>query len=334
MAHLTDLPPEVRLKIYNLLLDDPIRDGLRITMTFDPLDDNKITWGRARCAQTEKPHKQGHSADPCCVDVPPFTLHHLDFTDLWSLARISKQFYLEATPTIYNNADLTYSVGELPSAAKPLKVAPASNPLRRFLERHSPVTRAMFRTLVIRDNPIAMSPRAMKLLVDIVNSHLPNLRVFGYQISTDVSKSFIENFRDSCRSIFRMPRTMQPLAQLKHTTRTFLELPIPAELESVNLKMYQTIAGVRNLLCGYAMDTVTHKVQGRHASRRYHEIALEFGVYLYITSALRSESARKKEVGKVAACMEEMAKGLVDLHMLANCQYVHRSIQKLARTIK
>jgi hypothetical protein len=36
MARLSDVPPEVRLKTYRLLLVDPIREGQRITFTIDP----------------------------------------------------------------------------------------------------------------------------------------------------------------------------------------------------------------------------------------------------------------------------------------------------------
>ncbi|KAH0044786.1 SGT1-domain-containing protein, partial [Aureobasidium melanogenum] len=181
MARLIDLPPEVRLKIYRLLLADPIRDGLRVILTFDLLD-NKTTWGRTRCAQTEQPHREGHSAEPCCVDVSPSILHHLDFTDLWSLARASKMVYVEATQITYNNADLVYSLGDLISRVSTPGHIAAFVPFNCYFEQYSPTKMAMLHSLVIQDKFETMSARDMKSVVDIVNSCLPNLRVFGYYI--------------------------------------------------------------------------------------------------------------------------------------------------------
>lgn len=331
MTRLTDLPPEIRLNIYQLLLVDPIRDGLRITLTFDPLDNDKRTWSRARCAQTEQPHNEGHAAGPCCVDVPPFSLHHLDFTDLWSLARASKTLYAEASKTIYNNADLTYAFGELPPLAKSLGSTSASTPLGHYLEQHSPTTRAMICTLVIHGKSATMSPREMKAVVDIVNSHLPNLRVFGYHVSANTAGSFMERVRNSCREICRTPKDIQPLAHLKADIRLFLELPDPVWLASTEPTLYERLCSVRRLLSGYAMETITQRVRGRRVAQDFHGLALDRGVYLHITSALRSSSAVKVRVSKHTALMEE---ALTDLHSLFDCEYVFRGMKKHARAFK
>ncbi|CAD0106651.1 unnamed protein product [Aureobasidium uvarum] len=208
MALITDLPPEVRLKIYEFLLVDPIRDGLRITLTFDPLDSTKKTWARARCVQSDQPHKEGHSAHPCQIDVSPFTLHHLNFTDLLSLASANKTLYLEVSQTMYNNSDLTYSFGQLPPAAKVLKSSSAFTPLGRYFDQHSSMTCAMLISLVIHDGPAIMTPRDTKTIVDLVNFRLPNLRVFGYQIDADTAVSRSELSRGSYRRISRSFRIL------------------------------------------------------------------------------------------------------------------------------
>lgn len=331
MVCLADLPPEIRLNIYQLLLVDPIRDGLRITLTLDSLNNYKMTWGRARCTQTEQPHKEGHSAGPCCVDVPPLTIHHLDFTDLWSLARASRMLYAEASKIIYNNADLTYAFGELPPLAKSLRSSSASAPLNHYLEQHSPTTRAMLYTLVIHSTSAAMSPREMKAVVDIVNTHLPNLRVFGYHVSANTAGSFMERVRNSCREICRTPKDIQPLAHLKTDIRLFLELPDPVWLASIEPTLYEGLCSVRQLLSGYAMETITQRVRGRRVAKDFHGLAQTRGVYLHITSALRSRSAVKVRVSKTTALMEA---ALSNLHSLGDCEYVFRGMKKHARAFR
>lgn len=331
MARLTELPPEIRLFIYKLLLVDPVRDGLRIALTFDPLDNDKKAWSRTRCAQVEQPRNECHSTDPCCVYIPLSTLHHLAFTDLWSLAKASKMLYAEASKTIYNNADLTYVPGGLPPLAKSPGSTPAPTLLGHYLEQHSPTTCSMLHSLTIHDKSGIMSPRAMKGVVDIVNSQLPNLRVFGYRVSAITADSFIERVRNSCREICGAPKDLQPLAHLKTDVRLFLELPDPVWLASIEPTLYGGLCLVRQLLCGYAMDTILHMVRGRRVAQSFHELALDRGVYLQVTSALRSESAVQVRVSNDTACMEE---ALADLRSLGNCEFVFRGMKKHARAFK
>ncbi|KAI5272336.1 hypothetical protein E4T47_04497 [Aureobasidium subglaciale] len=106
-ACFTDLPTESRLIVYGFLLVDPMRDGNRIAFT-------KVTWSRSRCTQAEHPDNEINSAEHCHIDVPSFTYHHRDFTDLTSLSQVNKKIYAEASETIYNNADLVYAFGWLP----------------------------------------------------------------------------------------------------------------------------------------------------------------------------------------------------------------------------
>ncbi|KAG9858936.1 hypothetical protein KCU98_g332, partial [Aureobasidium melanogenum] len=347
MARLTDLPPEARLKIYKLLLVDPIRDELRVTMTFDPFDNNKITWGRARCAQTEQPHKEGHSADPCCVDVPPFTVHHLDFTDLWSLARASKKFYLEASETIYNNADLTYASGRLVPVTKPLKSTPgfkslsrslkslelnfAFKSLSRYLEQHSAVTCSMLHSLVINDVYNAMTPQDMKLIVDLVNARLPGLQVLGYQVSTDIGFSLNDLMMSSSSSIAHTVITIQPFARLRRGTRTFLEVPIPAKLASALPQVYDSLCDLRERLLVYAAMVMSPMAKLRRAANKRHELTLHRGDYLCLTLALRSMSVVKAQTGIRTANLEEK---LYALYAHGSLQVFHRSMLEAARTLR
>ncbi|KAH0156967.1 hypothetical protein KCU67_g8099, partial [Aureobasidium melanogenum] len=325
MARLTDLPPEVRLKIYDLLLVDPISDGLRITMTFDPLDNNKMAWGRASCAQTEQPHKECHSADPCCVDVPPCTLHHLDFTDLWSLARTNRIFYVEATPTIYNNADLVYSSGKSTSDPSMRDCLLAFAPLSRYFEKHSLTTKAMLDSLAIREKFATMSARDMKLVVDIVNFHLPNLRVFGYHVSENAASS------PPNRSFCRTFSTLQPLACLRAKVRPFLYLPVPAGLLLNKASSHPTSNTKKHFYGDYFMKSIDERVKGRRAMHDYHEAALQHGHYLQATLALRSASTTQKQVSEETALIE---KNLVRMQPHAVKERAFRKMNQYTRRFK
>ncbi|KAG9669599.1 hypothetical protein KCU99_g6749, partial [Aureobasidium melanogenum] len=331
MARLTELPPEVRLKIYDLLLVDPIRDGLRITMTFDPLDNNKMAWGRASCAQTEQPHKEGHSAEPCCVDVPPCTLHHLDFTDLWSLARTSRILYVEATPTIYSNADLVYSSDKLTSDPSMQGCLLAFAPLSRYFEEHSLTTKAMLDSLVIREKFATMSARDMKLVVDIVNFHLPNLRVFGYHVSEDAASSPSSRRRDSRRSFSRTFSTLQPLACLRAKIRPFLYLPVPAGFILNKASSRLTSNTKKGFYGDCFMKFIDERVKGRRAMHDYHEAALQHGHYLQATLALRSAATTNKQVIEETSLIE---KNLVRMQPHADKERAFRKMNQYTRRFK
>ncbi|KAG9526722.1 hypothetical protein KCV07_g319, partial [Aureobasidium melanogenum] len=328
MARLTDLPPEIKLHIYQLLLVDPIRDGLRLALTFDPLDNKKKTWSRARCAQTEQPHNAGHSAGSCCVDVPPFTLHHLDFTDLWSLARTNKMFYLEASTTIYNNADLAYSSGKLPPDAESLKSTAAFNPLSCFLEQHSPTTRSMLNSLVINDKPGAMTPRDMKFIVDLVNIGLPNLRVLGYQVGASTATSPNDLIRNSYFSVTRIVKVTQPFARLKFGILTFVEVPIPTELTAAQPQFYHSLCDLRRQNYRYATKLIPHMVKLRREVHKDHELALQRGDYLLITVNLRSMSIVEVKAGRTTASIEE---ALDVFHNHGWAEMYHRALQQHVR---
>ncbi|KAG9568028.1 hypothetical protein KCU71_g3332, partial [Aureobasidium melanogenum] len=346
MARLTDLPPEVRLKIYKLLLVDPIRDGLRITMTSDPLD-NKMTWGRARCAQTEQPHKEGHSAEPCCVDVPPFTVHHLDFTNLWSLARARKKFYVKTSETIYNNADLTYSSGKLlpvtkslesnhafkslSRALKPLELDFASKCLNRYLEQHSAVTRSMLHSLIINDSSTTLTPQDMKSIVDLINARLPSLRVLGYQVSTNTGSSLNDLMQSSSSSIAHTTITIQPFACLRPEIRTFIEVPISAKLEAALPQLYHSLCEFRERLSIYATEVIRQMARVRRAVNDRHELTLHRGEYLCLTSAPRTMSVVEVQTGIRTANLEEILSAMRSHGCL---QVFHRSMLEVARRLR
>ncbi|CAD0085391.1 unnamed protein product [Aureobasidium mustum] len=312
MARLTDLPPEVRLKIYELLLVDPTRDGLRITMTFDPYRDPKPVWSRARCAQAETPHKAGHYPHPCRVEVPFFTLHHLDFTDLWALARVNRKFYAETSQTIYNNADLAYAYATAVSSEPAL----AFLCLSRYLEQHTPKSRAMLHSLIIQARaPYIMRPRDTKFLVDLVNARLPNLRVFGYQLTPIIASKPIDRIWPLFSNLCSLPYAIRPLAQLNTNLRTFLELPSVENFggSHPNVKMYEYMLIMRRSLSDQYMKMTANVVKLRRCMHDRHTLALNRGDYLQITSRLRSTSdLEEEEADEETATKEKTIKDMLD----------------------
>jgi hypothetical protein len=300
MAGLLDLPPEVRTEICRLLLVDPIREGQRITLTLDSLDNNKQRWGRASCTEADLPHEQGYSAHACSVEVLTSTLHHLDFTDLMSLARVNRTLYAEASQTIYNRADLTLSFQQLPSATRS---TPAFTLLSRYLERHCSTNCVMLCSLVIQDKFAALSPRDARAIVELVNTRLPNLSAFGYQIGAITSVTRPDLLLSFCRNYRRATEVIQPLVDLKASVRTTFDLPVPAELSSTN--SYTALCQMSKHIAGEALRIVKRVREARRLMRGYYEEALDRGCYLRATLALRSPSDVDLTLHKSISSIEE-----------------------------
>jgi hypothetical protein len=300
MPGLLDLPPEIRTEIYRLLLVDPIREGRRITLTLDSLDNNKQIWGRASCTEADLAHEKGHSAHACSVEVLSSTLHHLDFTDLMSLARVNQTLYAEASQTIYNRADLTLSFQQLPCAARS---TPAFTLLSKYLERHCTTNCVMLCSLVIQDKFAALSPRDARAIVELVNTRLPNLSALGYHIGAitpvtrpDLLPSFLRNYRRAIEAI-------QPLVDLRASVRTTFDLPVPAELSSTI--SYVALCQMSKHIVEVALKIVRQVREARRLMRGYHEKALDRGCYLRATLALRSSSDVNLALHKSVSGIEE-----------------------------
>jgi hypothetical protein len=282
MARSSDLPPEVRLKIYPLLLVDPVREGLRITLT---LDSNNIRRGRSRCVELDVPHEQGHSAHPCRLPALTSNLHHLDFTDLMSLAMTNKRLYTEASQTIYNNADLTISLGQ---SSTTVGFDPAFTLFNRYLGQHCSLTREMFLSLVIHDESATMSAGDARSIVDLVNTQLPDLKTFGYYVVPSTIASTTAILRRFCIYHSRAILAIQPFVDLKDGVRTTLDSPVPAELASMHPQTYTSLCQTRQYLAEKALKGVLQLRMIRRLVRAHHTMALNRGRYLRVTLALRS----------------------------------------------
>jgi hypothetical protein len=325
MACLSDLSPEIRLKIYQLLLIDPIRKGLRITYEPDLHGGNKLRQVRPRGYQSDEAHS------PCRLYCRGSTLHHLDFTDLMSLAMTNRKLYAEASQTIYNNADLTLTFDLWSPTATPTF---ASTLFSRYLRQHCSLTREMFLSLTILDEVGIMSLKDAGSIVALVNAQLPNLRSFeyynfGFEID-HMSRlaPYIPFDMDRFRCNYsRAVRAIEPFAGFGGGVRTTLDMPVPNSASS-HIQTYSLLCRLRQKFIEKALQPHTLVHQYRANMRRSHATALEYGCYLEITGALRSTSIENVQFDESLTVIEKM---LVDMHNPSDHVHSHRYLPRLLR---
>jgi hypothetical protein len=178
MAHFLDLPPEIRLFIYNALLVDPIRKGSRLVCTVDASGES--SWSRVVW------HMSTDNMRPA-QDPPKLiesSISHTDYSDLLSLTRTNKLLYLEATPTMYSHAQLGYTSGDTSSAHADQTL------FHKYLEKLSPTTSTLYRDLTINYGHKNLSAKDMKAFVDLINLKLLNLVSMKMQAVTSEDKSW------------------------------------------------------------------------------------------------------------------------------------------------
>jgi len=309
MARLSDLPPEVRLKIYDLLLVDPIREGLRIKFALDLRKGSTIKRSRSRYMKSE-----GLSI---ILDHSDAFLHHLDSTDLMSLATTNKTLYTEASQTIYNNADLTLS-NHL--SLRTPKLAHVLMLLRRYLEQHCFSTRKMLLSLVIHDNSTSTSSGDARSIVDLINTQLPKLRVFEYHVVTDDCGSPLPLMSSYCKNYARAIKTVQPFVGLKAGIRTTLDLPIPTEPRLRDSPYYPSLCKIRQRFIEEALEALIHLRELRSGVHELHTWAVDRGGYLHATQALRADLDED-----VLPRLPDQDEALAGLHFLSTTLSSHRA---------
>jgi hypothetical protein len=311
MARFSDLPPELRLEIYRLLLVNPIREGLRIVFFLDPSDSNQIRRSQSRCVRATMPHEEG--------------LYHLDFTDLMSFAMTNKTLYAEASQIICNNTGLTVSLSVLPRAARPV---PALTLFGRYLERLSPSTRDMLPSLVIHDKSVAMSPRDAKSLVELVNTHLPNLRAFRYYVNA--SAGLLEDLELRFRSAhFRATKAVQPFVGLPAGVRTTLALPASRKIAVWDTQLHSELSEISKHFAEEALERSGRVHESRRATREHHELALNRDLYLHVTLALRSSPDMDMQSEEDILEFEEILAVMLTFDITFNA---HHEMLRAART--
>jgi len=101
----TNLPPELRQLIYDALLIDPIRTQSHRVCNLDA--SGTLTWSHI---EVPLPNDDEPTVGSRCAPISS-SIIHLDCSDLWSLARVNRLFYNEATPTMCSHAQLEYISG-------------------------------------------------------------------------------------------------------------------------------------------------------------------------------------------------------------------------------
>lgn len=162
MANFLILPPELREQIYLELLVDPSSDANRIMLTLDK--NGQSVWDRITEISPDE--------DELDTDIQPAltqsSIKHMDYSNLWSLARVNRLLYRETVPIIYANACLEYTFGDSCS------VSQSPDLFRTFVNKLPAATCALYRQLTIV-NGKDLSAKAMSSIVDIINTKLPNL---------------------------------------------------------------------------------------------------------------------------------------------------------------
>jgi hypothetical protein len=287
MAQFLDLPPEIRLSIYNALLVDPIREGSRLVCTMDASGESN--WSRTT-GHLLTEHKRVHNRPLTPIKS---SVSHIDYSDLWSLASANKLLYLEATPTMYSHAQLEYTSGCTP---RTLGILKTQTLLHVWLEKMSPTTSALYRDLTISyGRHRCLSAKNMKVLVDLINHRLSDLLCLNIQAVNPAIEAWprflfpglsVDCFRTlaAARPVARL--TSRPHISIKPRALLYVELDISrgtAMFERLNRlnwssvrKLTHSIVGIRDWCC---------------EAQEYHANACQRGDYLLLTSFLRSNLA-------------------------------------------
>jgi hypothetical protein len=310
MAQFLDLPPEIRLFIYNALLVDPIREGSRLVCTVDASGES--SWSRTTGhLLTENKRTTDRRLKPIKSSVS-----HIDYSDLWSLASVNKVLYLEATPTMYSHAQLEYTSGGTRETLSTLNTHKSSTLLHAWLEKMSPTTSALYHDLTISyGRGVHLSAKDMKVLVDLINLRLSNLLYLNIQavnpaieawphfLCTSLAEDAFKTLA-AARPVARL--TSRPSILIKPRARLHLELemsretPTSKDLNRLNLsrfrKITRLIVGIRDWRC---------------RAQDYHANACQRDDYLLLTSFIRSNlaGAAETDAAEVLDGMEdELAK--------------------------
>jgi hypothetical protein len=291
MAHFLDLPPEIRLFIYNALLVDPIRKGSRLVCTVDASGES--SWSRVVW------HMSTDNMRPA-QDPPKLiesSISHTDYSDLLSLARTNKLLYLEATPTMYSHAQLEYTSGDTSSAHADQTL------FHKYLEKLSPTTSTLYHDLTINYGHRNLSAKDVKALVDLINLKLPNLLSTKIQVVTSEDGSrrwasrldFVKDFLQTIVAARPVAGLNAPLSlSIKPRARLYFGLG--------PCRYTQYFHHLRR--CNWSnLTKVTHTLLGirywRREAQDYHGNACQRGDYLVLTSYLRSALAGAAEIDAV-----------------------------------
>ncbi|KAK6005710.1 hypothetical protein QM012_007352 [Aureobasidium pullulans] len=329
MASFCDLPPEVRELIYHALIVDPLRDGDRIMFTLD--QDGESNWNRT----TELPPPE----DELVADGKPASIEscvkHLNNTELWSLAKISKLLYTEATPIIYANTNVEYTFGDSFGINDSLTL------LHTFLGKLPPASCVLIRHLTIINNKSGagkfLSAKDMNIIVKLLNRKLPNLSSLQIRANDPMTEPWIDGnvpqFVIEFLSIMAAARPVarlvsRPTVTLKPRICFFLEL----DTFVFDPKITMSMRIMQGLMLREVMPTLIAITDWRQQAREYHAMACQQDDYLQLTSVIRPgvggdlQTATVAEIGNMKARLTNREKVM---KQIADCKHWNMILGRL-----
>lgn len=288
MTNFLSLPPELREQVYLELLVDPSQDMNRIMLTLN--NDGHSVWDRV----TEIDPDDEFDTDDIQPTLTQSSIKHLDYNNLWSLARANSLLYREITPLIYANACLEYTFGDACSATQ------SPGLLQTFIENLPAASCAFYRQLTIV-NGKGLSAKAMKAIVDIINTNLPNLvslevRAIDPRFEAAINGEAPQFVREAMEMMAAArPLTLlnsSPAISLKPRVSFYLECDWPTNDPDVSLIM----AVMQALMQGEVVPTLLGIRSWRRQAQRTHAMNCQEGDYLQLTSVLRSETVEDMDL--------------------------------------
>lgn len=272
--------------MYHALLADPLEDGDQIMFTLD--EDGRSNWDRT----TELPPPEEELVAAVRPAPIKSSVKQLDYSDLWSLATTSKLLYTEATPVIYANTCLKYTVGDS------LCVNQDPTLLHSFLAKLPAPSWALCRHLTIINNQNAdgkaLSAKDMNTIVDLLNLRLPNLVSLEIRAIDPMTEPWIDdNPPEFVQDHLQIMAAARPVARLASGPKVTLKSRVCFYLEPDRVTFDPDITFVLKLMKGLMVQHVTPTLvdikNWRRQAREYHALSCQGGGYLQLTSIMRSE---------------------------------------------
>jgi len=302
MAKYLDLPPEIRQLIYNALLVNPKNNKSRIVYTSSD-GSGSSNWSRTLGSPAP--------SDESAVDGSPTpiksSISQIGHADLWSLARANKLLYAEVTPIMYSHAQLKYTSGDLSDAHT------NSTLLHNYLEKLSPTTSRLYRTLTIVCGHL--SGKDMRLIVDLINLRLPKLRLLSIRAINPAIEGWPRmSFPALTKGAYQIMAAARPVARL--TSRPVLSIK-PRYRFYLKHEPYKNdpdywfTSHLRWSMMLGSPHSLMRIGDWRREIQNYHETAWQHGDYLLLTSFLRSTLAEAAETDD-ARTLDEMESKLAN----------------------
>ncbi|KAH0361422.1 hypothetical protein KCU65_g8723, partial [Aureobasidium melanogenum] len=315
MTNFLSLPPELREQIYFGLLVHPLSDANRVMLTLNK--DGQPVWDRI----TEISPDDDEFDTGIQPTLTQSSIKHMDYSNLWSLARVNRLLYRETVPIIYANACLEYTFGDSCS------ISQSPSLLRAFVDKLPSATCALYRQLTIV-NGKDLSAKVMGSIVDIINTELPNLDSLEIRAIDPRIEALINGeapqFISECIDMMAAARplghlTSSPRITLKPRVSFYLECDYPTDDPNVK----ELMAVMQSLVEVEAVFALLGIRSWRRQAQEIHAMYCEEGSYLQLTSLVRSqtyENIETKSVDQIEDMEAELMEYQEVLKQIARCK--------------